>query len=177
MLTPPNVVAASSNTATGERRPSSPEWRNLRILMQIHADRMFVSAWQQPVPNGVTRTWHATCTASLSVTGYPDVSQLRPTNNDMSFCRREGRGHRDRKLHRRRNLPYSLRFLYCKTSISRLESAARKACSHRRGNASVMRNLSGISTAGAAHPPVRSGRAVLDGNFGNTNESSRQPSP
>jgi hypothetical protein len=91
---------------------------------------------------------------------------LQPTNNYMSSAGERATAICGRKLHRRRNLPYSLRFLYCKTRISRLESAARTKRAATEGATHLwMRNLSGISTAGAAHSPVCSGRAVLDADF------------
>jgi hypothetical protein len=158
---------SSSNAVPRERRPSS---HRTPKHPHIHADSFRSKARTNAVRVRAERRHpHLACNVHphhCQSLEYRTTRQLPPTNNYMSSAGERATATRGRKLHRRRNLPYSLRFLYCKTSISRLESAARAKRAATEGATHLyMRNLSGISTAGAAHPPVCSGRAVLDGDF------------
>jgi len=167
MLTLPNMVprvrttCPASAARPSRRTPKTPHIHADSFRSKVHTNAVLVHAER--------RHRHLACNVHphhCQSLEYRKTRHLPLTNNYMSSAGERVTATRGRMLHRRRNLPYSLRFLYCKTQISRLESVARAKRAATEGATHLnMRNLSGISTAGAAHPPVRSGRAVLDGNF------------
>jgi hypothetical protein len=128
---------SSTSTAVARERRSPPH--RAPKPPHIHADSFRSKVRTNAVPVHAERrhrTWHAMCTASF--VSHWKIGRLGNHHQLHEFCRREGHGHLRPQAPPKAQPPILAQVPVLQDSDQPTgERCARKACSHRRGNASV----------------------------------------